>query len=134
MSTLWPVLSRIAQDLTPVISIPSPKSKIDAEPTRLHPIDDESVILWAQRLKNEGALLGFKGVDDPPPAGSGVDHDLFYLMIQTPRQRSLYKKIGGPLICLDGTHNTTHYQKTNLFTILCRDGHGHGESLFLIPI
>jgi hypothetical protein len=68
--------------------------------------------MWLDILKAEDSLLGFKQVDELPDPTLGLEPKLFYLMIQTPFQRKIYKQYGGNLMCIDGTHNTTHYNNT----------------------
>jgi hypothetical protein len=82
---------------------------------------------WVDILKDEDAFLGVKAKTDTPQPGLGLADDLFYLMIQTVFQRKMYKKYARNLLCVDGTHNTTHYDNTTLFTLIVRDDYGHGE-------
>jgi hypothetical protein len=92
-----------------------------------------SVLAWVEHLKENQELLGFKASNQEPPLGLGLESDLFYIMIQTPQQHELFKEIGTHLICVDGTHNTTHYANCNLYTLLCHDFWGHGVFTRVFP-
>jgi hypothetical protein len=102
------------------------KKDIDAETTRLHSDDGQSTLAWVERLRDQGALLGFKATSDPPPLGSNLDTDTFSLMIQTRWQEKMYQKFGNHIIGVDATHNTTVYRNLNLTTLMVRDDWGHG--------
>jgi len=66
------------------------KKNIDAETTSLHSDDGHSTLAWVERLRDQGALLGFKAKSDPPPLGSNLEVDTFSLMIQTRWQEKMY--------------------------------------------
>lgn len=99
---------------------------IQAETVRLDPDDGLSTLEYVKRLREKGHLLGFKAKSDLPPAGSGLEPDVFTLMVQTNWQQRMFLKYGGALLCIDATHNTTMYEKLNLTTLVVRDHWGHG--------
>ncbi|KAJ7092325.1 hypothetical protein B0H15DRAFT_777313 [Mycena belliarum] len=99
---------------------------IEAETVRLNPDDGLSTLQWVRNLEAKGHLLGFKSKSDTPPPGSGLDRDVFTLMVQTDWQRCMFKKHGAPLLCIDATHNTTMYDSLNLTTLVVRDKWAHG--------
>jgi hypothetical protein len=39
----------------------------------------------------------------------------------------MYRKFGGSLVCIDGTHNVTMYENTQLTTLVVRDNYAHGK-------
>lgn len=102
------------------------QAEIEAEDIRLHPKDGESVRLWVDNLRKQGAVLSFKGCDDAPPDGSGLESGCFNLIIQTEEQRKHFKDHGNNFAGMDGTHNTTHYDGMTLYTMMVRDRWGHG--------
>ncbi|KAJ7784158.1 hypothetical protein B0H16DRAFT_1402021 [Mycena metata] len=102
--------------------------QIEAESVRFHPDDGLSTLQWIKRLDAKGHLLGFKAKSDPPPPNSGLDADVFTLMIQTNWQRHMFQKYGSALLCIDATHNTTMYNNLNLTTLVVRDKWAHGTS------
>lgn len=102
------------------------KKDIEAETVRLHPDDGESIRVWVEELCRQGFLLGFKAKSDPPPPGSGLESDMFSLMVQTKWQQKKYAELGQHLVCIDGTHNTTVYENMILTTLLVHDKWGHG--------
>lgn len=71
-------------------------------------------------------MLAYKSAADAPPNGSNLSQSAFTLVLQTEWQRIRAREIGGAVLHVDGTHNTTQYVNTNLFTILGRDEWGHG--------
>ncbi|KAK6971284.1 hypothetical protein R3P38DRAFT_3242736 [Favolaschia claudopus] len=91
---------------------------IEAESIRLHSGDGESTLLWVERLRAQGMLLGFKAKSQPPPADSGLEPDVFILMVQTKWQKQKFEQYGRELVCIDATHNTTIYENLNLTTLL----------------
>jgi hypothetical protein len=99
---------------------------IEAESIRFHPDDGQSTLQWVKKLHGKGHLLGFKSKSDPPPPGSGLEADVFTLMIQTDWQRAMFRKYGWALLCIDATHNTTMYENLNLTTLVVRDKWAHG--------
>ncbi|KAJ7113248.1 hypothetical protein C8R43DRAFT_903346, partial [Mycena crocata] len=80
---------------------------IEAETIRLHPDDGQSTRKWAEILRANDQLLGFKARTDPPPPGSNLAADVFFLAIQTKWQRAMFRKYGGAILCIDETHNVT---------------------------
>jgi hypothetical protein len=64
---------------------------------------------------------------DPSPPGSSLVLEIFLLIIQTDYQRELFRKLGDKFVGIDATHNTTHYEKMSLYTLIVRDRWGHGE-------
>lgn len=107
---------------------------IEAEKVRFHSDDGQSVLHWVEQLRESGELLGFKSSVDAPPAGSGLAEDSFVLMMQTPYQKDVFAKYGHSFVGIDATHNTTHYEKTSLFTIIVRDRWGHGKNSSSVQI
>jgi hypothetical protein len=79
-----------------------------------------------KQLEVKGHLLGFKAKSVPPPPGSGLDADVFTLMLQTNWQCTMFQKYGSALLCIDATHNTTMYNNLNLTTLVVRDKWTHG--------
>ena len=51
----------------------------------------QSVIEWVERLRKQGAILGFKSSEDPVPKGSDMAQETFALIIQTEYQREVFK-------------------------------------------
>ena len=100
---------------------------IEAEKIRLARGDGQSVLLWVEKLRQDGDLLAFKSSTDAVPKDSGLDEDAFVLIMQTPYQKEVFEKYGHAFAGLDATHNTTHYVNTSLFTIIVRDHWGHGK-------
>ncbi|KAJ6527305.1 hypothetical protein DFH09DRAFT_935668, partial [Mycena vulgaris] len=105
---------------------------IEAETVRLHPDDGLSTLRWVSNLRAKGHLLGFKSKSDPPPSGSGLQADVFVLMIQTGWQRRMFQKFGEALLCIDATHNTTMYENLNLTTLIVRDKWAHGTCSYTL--
>lgn len=99
---------------------------IEKETVQLHPDDGRSTLLWVANLREKGHLLGFKSKTDPPPAGSGLEANVFTLSVQTGWQRKMFRKYGVNLFCIDATFNVTMYENLNLTTIVVRDHFGHG--------
>jgi hypothetical protein len=102
------------------------EKEIEAESVRFHSDDGLSTLQWVKQLEAKGHLLGFKAKSDPPPPGSGLDADVFTLMLQTNWQRTMFQKYGSALLCIDATHNTTMYNNLNLTTLVVRDKWAHG--------
>jgi hypothetical protein len=97
------------------------EKEIEAEYIQLHPDDGCSTLLWVERIRNKGHLLGFKSKTDPPPANSYLADDVFTIMIQTGWQRKMYQKYGSAILCINATHNVTMYKHLNLTTLVVRD-------------
>ena len=96
--------------------------------------DDDSVELWIERLKAQGAILAFKGSNSPVPdhAPREIEPDAFILVIQTDYQQECARQWGqNGFLGVDATHNTAHYEGVLLFTILLRDHYGHGKIVII---
>jgi hypothetical protein len=102
------------------------EKEIEAEHIQLHSDDGRSTLLWVERLRDKGHLLGFKSKTDPPPADSYLADDVFTIMIQTGWQRKMYQKYGSAILCIDVTHNVTMYKHLNLTTLVVHDSWAHG--------
>jgi hypothetical protein len=110
------------------LSLTIQKRELEAAEIRLHPKDGNSVLCWVEQLLNEDALLAFKASADPVPEGSTLAADSFVLIIQTNYQKEVFQMLGNSFMGIDATHNTTHYENFNLFTLIVRDKWGHGKS------
>lgn len=97
----------------------------------MHPNDGQSILQWAERLRNAGEMPAFKTSADPAPAGSGLAADTFVLIIQTRYQKEVFAKYGHAFLGIDATHNVTHYENMSLFTVIVRDHWGHGKGGFI---
>lgn len=113
--------------ITLIILIRFPQRMLEAENIRLDANDGESVLQWVERLRESGEVLAFKSSTCAVPKGSNLAADAFVLVIQTKYQQEMYRKWGNEFIGIDATHNTTHYEKMSLFTIMVRDQWGHGK-------
>ncbi|KAJ7206518.1 hypothetical protein GGX14DRAFT_637440, partial [Mycena pura] len=102
------------------------EKEIEKETVQLDPDDGRSTLLWVTSLREKGHLLGFKSKTDPPPAGSGLEANVFTLSVQTGWQRKMFREYGGNLFCIDVTFNVMMYENLNLTTIVVRDHFGHG--------
>ncbi|KZV87284.1 hypothetical protein EXIGLDRAFT_840088 [Exidia glandulosa HHB12029] len=102
------------------------QAKIEAEAAHLHKDDAVSVLRWVERLRASDSLLFFKATGEPAPQDSGLAADALVLIIQTPWQRDRFAELGASFAGVDGTHNTTRYYNTTLFTIIVRDRWAHG--------
>lgn len=102
---------------------------IEAENIHLDADDGESIIQWIDKLCDSRDILAFKSSTGAIPEGSDLAKDSFVLIIQTRYQLEVYCKWGNEFISIDATHNTTHYNKMSLFTIMVRDPWGHGKSI-----
>lgn len=100
---------------------------IEAESIRLDKDDGESVFEWVEKLRETGEILAFKSSTGAIPEGSTLAKDSFVLVIQTDYQKEMYRKWGNNFMGIDATHNTTHYDKMSLFTMMVRDPWGHGK-------
>jgi hypothetical protein len=87
------------------------------------------VLRWVERLRESGDLLAFKSSADVALVGSGLEKDVFVLIIQTAYQREVFLQDGHSFAGIDATHNMTQYENTSLFTVLIRDRWGHGQLL-----
>ena len=102
------------------------EKSIEAETIRLDRDDGKSIEAWVERLRTDGSLLEYKSLASPAPPGSGLQHDVYFLAVQTEAQRKVFERLGSNLVCIDGTHNTTMYENLILTTLLVRDEWGHG--------
>jgi hypothetical protein len=96
----------------------------------LHQDDGISAAEWAKSLSAKGGLLYFKGVGDAAQPDSLIPQDAFVMIFQSSWQREVWASIGKNYLGTDGTHNVTHYQKLNLYSILARDEFGRGVPLY----
>ncbi|KAF5333556.1 hypothetical protein D9611_002587 [Ephemerocybe angulata] len=100
---------------------------IEEESIRLAKKDGPSVLRWVEKLRSEGHYVFLKTSSDASAATSvRLDSDAFVLIIQTQYQQECWQKHGARFAGIDATHNTTHYEGMNLFTLLVRDRWGHG--------
>ncbi|KAJ7225616.1 hypothetical protein GGX14DRAFT_386431 [Mycena pura] len=83
------------------------EKEIENETVQLDPDDGRSTLLWVVNLREKGQLLGFKSKTDPPPAGSGLEANVFTLSVQTGWQRKMFRKYSDDLFCIDATFNVT---------------------------
>ncbi|KAJ3523685.1 hypothetical protein NMY22_g11333 [Coprinellus aureogranulatus] len=102
------------------------EKQIEQELVRLAKGDGESVLLWVDKLREDGYHVFLKTSSEMPPSGSGLDPKSFVLIIQTPYQAEFWKEHGKLYAGIDATHNTTHYENMSLFTLLARDRWGRG--------
>jgi len=100
---------------------------IEQETVRLAAQDGESVLKWVGILRAQGHYVELKTSVQDPPAGSGLEKDVFVLVLQTKYQQECWNEHGDRFSGIDATHNTTHYQNMSLFTLLVRDRWGHGK-------
>lgn len=99
---------------------------IEEESIRLAGQDGASVMQWVTALEAEGHSVYLKTAKDKTPSGSDLTDDAFILIIQTKYQKECWQTHGSRFAGIDATHNTTHYEGMNLFTLLVRDRWGHG--------
>jgi hypothetical protein len=99
---------------------------IEEETVRLASQDGESVLKWVEVLCKRRHYVEIKSSSDEPPSNSNLDRGSFVLIIQTKYQQECWQKHGHRFAGIDATHNTTHYENMNLFTLLVRDRWGHG--------
>jgi hypothetical protein len=90
------------------------------------------VLKWIERLRESGEIVAFKSSTGAVPEGLALAKNAFVLVIQTKYQQEVYQKWGNEFIGIDATHNTMHYDKMSLFTIMVRDQWGHGQCSNLI--
>ncbi|KAJ7754950.1 hypothetical protein DFH07DRAFT_773516 [Mycena maculata] len=102
------------------------QKEIEAETVRLDRDDGISTLRWVNNLRAKDSVLGFKSRTNPPPPDSGLNPDVFTLMIQTRQQRRIFTQYGQSLMCIDGTHNVSMYENLTLTTLLVRDRWAHG--------
>ena len=107
---------------------------IEAKNIRLDKDNGKSMLHWVEKLRESGEIIAFKSSMGAVPNGLALAKDAFVLVIQTKYQKEVYQKWGNEFIGVDATHNTTHYDKMSLFTIMVRDQWGHVESINFIPI
>ena len=84
-------------------------------------LDPRTFVLWIDRYKSENISIFYKDKLDAPPLGSGLDPGTFVLCIQTPFQLEAFQHLDNGFIGIDATHNTMHYRKMLLFTIMAKD-------------
>lgn len=99
---------------------------IEEETIRLASKDGASVLEWVATLQKRGHFVSLKSSSDASPLNSGLEKNSFVLIIQTQYQQECWQKHGHRFAGIDATHNTTHYENMNLFTLLVRDRWGHG--------
>jgi hypothetical protein len=87
------------------------------------------VELWVDKLKDQNIKTFLKDKVTDLPLGSNLDKTAFVLCMQTPFQLHMFQCLGDGFIGIDATHNTTQYSDLLLFTIVVRDGWGHGMFL-----
>src|ERR1700761_68019 len=92
-----------------------------------------SLWLWVLQLQQDGAMCLLKDKIDPAPPESGLSPDSFVLCIQTKFQKDCFLALGLDFVSIDATHNTTHYEGLQLFTLLVRDLWGHGALCGVFP-
>lgn len=102
---------------------------IEEETIRLAPSDGASVLKWIEVLEERDCFVKLKARNDPPLPESGLEKDVFVLIIQTKYQCKYWWEHGQHFAGIDATHNTTHYKNMNLFTLLVRDPWGHGSEI-----
>ncbi|VDC03482.1 unnamed protein product [Peniophora sp. CBMAI 1063] len=121
------ILETLRTDLIEADYIRRIQKRLESEYVHFSTNDGISTLDWVAKLKADDAFLGYKGVNDDPPDGSHLPTKAFFLAIQTPYQRTRFAQLASTrLVCIDGTHNTTMYQGMQLYTLICRDGHGKG--------
>ncbi|KLO10303.1 hypothetical protein SCHPADRAFT_800198, partial [Schizopora paradoxa] len=74
---------------------------------RLDRNDAESIRIWVDELRKEGAVLAFKDCTMPVPSESKISATSFCLILQVDWQRERAKEFGKAVLHIDGTHNTT---------------------------
>ena len=73
---------------------------------------------WVDELRMKSSILFFHCYTND--AEMGLDENTFALGVMTPFQQQHYVKHARLFVCLDSTHNITHY-KFLLYTIIVRD-------------
>lgn len=99
---------------------------IEEETIRLAPSDGSLVLKWVEVLRECDCFVKLKASNNAPPQGSGLEPDVFVLIIQTKYQRKYWREHGKHFAGIDATHNTTHYKNMSLFTLLVCNAWGHG--------
>ena len=92
-----------------------------------HTNDQQSVLAWIQEWQEspENPVLHFKLQGQESAEGYDLATDDFFLVIQTPLQRAMFKKFAPNGICCDSTHGTNAYDFV-LNTVLVVDEFGSG--------
>jgi hypothetical protein len=104
---------------------------IEKQEIRMDDNDAISTRTWIKNLSDEGHLVIYKDKQDPPPVGSDLAINTFFLCIQTQWQLTTFRRLGNAFLAIDATHNTTQYFGLQLFTLLVRDHWGHGARTLL---
>jgi len=107
--------------------------EMDQDHTQLHPKDEISIKLWLDVLNKDGANTFLKDKLDPLPLGSRLAEDLFIVVLQTQFQSDMFQQLGGWIVSIDATYNTTCYS-VQLVTIMVRDKWGHGKQINLLSV
>ena len=99
--------------------------KLDGGPR--HHDDATSVAAWVEEMKGMGddnVVLYYKpqGADDD---NTGLKREDLLIVLQTPVQAEVLKKIGGKVVCVDATQGTNAYEFKQI-TLLVVDEHGEG--------
>ena len=92
-----------------------------------HHDDATSVAAWVEEMRGMGegnVVLYYKpqGTSDDK---TGLQTDDFIIVLQTPVQAEMLKKIGGKVVCVDATQGTNAYE-FKLITLLVVDEYGEG--------
>ncbi len=104
-------------------------AEVEQKRTQKHPKDEISIKIWLDDLRVEGVNSFCKDRQDPPPQGSRLLEDLFILVFQTQFQSDAFRRLGGGILGIDATHNTTCYSGVMLVTIMARDNWGHSKRM-----
>jgi len=102
------------------------RKEIERERVRLDPNDATSTRIWVETLQSEGHFVYYKDKLDPPPDGSDLADNIFFLCIQMKFQRDAFQRLGNAFLGVDATHNCTQYEGILLFTMMARDHWGKG--------
>ena len=94
---------------------------IEEETICLTSQDGASVLEWVAALRKGGHFVSLKSSSDTSPLNSGLEKNSFVLIIQTQYQQECWQKHGHCFAGINVTHNTTHYENMNLFTLLVCD-------------
>jgi hypothetical protein len=101
-------------------------NKLQLDQYRLDMKDACSSGMWIVRFRMSEALLAYNPLGGAAPNCLSLGSiDDFILFIQQAWQRHIVAQVCETVLCIDATHDTTHYG-FQLFTLIVRD-HCHAE-------
>lgn len=105
--------------------------KFNLNKASLHANDAISVDVWCQSMKNledqsQNPVVFYKPQGKPCSKDLPLDEDDFMLILSTPFQKSMIKKFGSKIVCIDSTHGTNKYN-FYLTTLVIIDEYKYGN-------